>query len=227
VARILDISPTVSPRIGVWPGDVEFSREVALDLEKGDNLTLSALRTTVHLGAHADAPNHYAKGGAGIGARSLEPYLGPCQVVTAKVERGGRVTPDMLTGGEVLDFGEGTDTAQQDAVKRLERELSSARSQAADAMAEAAAAEAEVITLKAQLARAGAAPAAASADHAEAVYGPASRELVLPGRVAEKLLDALERPDHYRGVVADVRRHLAIHHSYDRRVDELINAMRD
>lgn len=65
------------------------------------------------------------------------------------------------------------------------------------------------------------------ADHAEAVYGPASRELVLPGRVAEKLLDALARPDHYRGVVEDVRRHLAAHHSYDRRVDELIAAMRN
>jgi hypothetical protein len=65
------------------------------------------------------------------------------------------------------------------------------------------------------------------AAHAEAVYGPASRELVLPGRVAEKLLDALQRPDHYRGVVEDVRRHLAAHHSYDRRVDELIAAMRN
>ncbi|MBX2805729.1 MAG: glycosyltransferase [Hyphomicrobiales bacterium] len=65
------------------------------------------------------------------------------------------------------------------------------------------------------------------ADHAEAVYGPASRELVLPGRVAEKIADALERPDRYREIVADIRRHLAVHHSYDRRVDELITAMRD
>ena len=35
-------------------------------------------------------------------------------------------------------------------------------------------------------------------DHAEAVYGPAARELTLPDSVAEKLLDALHRPDHYR-----------------------------
>ena len=35
-------------------------------------------------------------------------------------------------------------------------------------------------------------------DFAEAVYGPAGRELTLPGRVAEKVLDALQRPDHYR-----------------------------
>lgn len=63
-------------------------------------------------------------------------------------------------------------------------------------------------------------------DHAAAVYGPAARELTLPGRVAEKLLDALQRPDHYRGVVQDVRRHLATHYSYDQRVEELATLMR-
>jgi len=63
-------------------------------------------------------------------------------------------------------------------------------------------------------------------DLAVAVYGAPARELILPGRVAEKLLDALRRPDHYRGVVEDVRRHLAAHYSYDRRVEELVAAMR-
>ena len=62
-------------------------------------------------------------------------------------------------------------------------------------------------------------------DHAEAVYGPAGRELVLSGNVAEKLLDALQRPDHYRDVVEDVRRHLIAHYSYDRRVEELVAAL--
>ena len=60
---------------------------------------------------------------------------------------------------------------------------------------------------------------------AEAVYGPAARELTLKGRVAEKILDALRRPDHYRGVVEDVRRHLLAHHSYRRRVEELVTAL--
>lgn len=64
------------------------------------------------------------------------------------------------------------------------------------------------------------------ADHAEAVYGPAARELTLPGAVAEKLLDALRRPAHYRGVVEDVRRHLIAHYSYDRQVEELFAVLR-
>jgi hypothetical protein len=62
-------------------------------------------------------------------------------------------------------------------------------------------------------------------DLAEAVYGPAGLELTLPGRVAEKILDALKRPDHYRGIVEDVRRHLLTHHSYRRRVEELVAAL--
>lgn len=60
---------------------------------------------------------------------------------------------------------------------------------------------------------------------AEAVYGPAGRELTLPGRVAEKVLDALQRPDHYRGVVEDVRCHLVRHHSYRRRIEELVTTL--
>jgi hypothetical protein len=59
------------------------------------------------------------------------------------------------------------------------------------------------------------------------VYGPAAKELLLRGRVAEKLLDALARPEHYREVVGTVRQHLAANFSYDRRMDELVAAMSD
>jgi hypothetical protein len=59
-------------------------------------------------------------------------------------------------------------------------------------------------------------------DLAEEVYGPAGRELTLPGRVAEKVLDALRRPSHYQEIVAEVRRHLLAHHPYRRRVEELV-----
>lgn len=63
------------------------------------------------------------------------------------------------------------------------------------------------------------------AEHAAAVYGPAGRELTLKGRAREKLADALARPDHYRGLVHDVRRHLAHHHGYESRMHELVAAL--
>ncbi len=51
---IYDITPPITDALAVWPGDTPPSREVLLDLTKGDNITLSTLQATVHLGAHAD-----------------------------------------------------------------------------------------------------------------------------------------------------------------------------
>jgi arylformamidase len=91
--RIYDITPTVSPRLNVWPGDTPASREVLCELSQGAAVTLSTLRATVHLGAHADGPNHYDAGGRDIASQSLHHYLGPCVVVDANVARGSRVGP--------------------------------------------------------------------------------------------------------------------------------------
>jgi arylformamidase len=96
---IHDISPRVSPRIAVFPGDTPFARTVALDLAHGDNLTLSAVTTTVHVGAHCDAPSHYHRDGAPIDQRPLDLYLGPAQVVSVHRPGDGslRIRPENLT----------------------------------------------------------------------------------------------------------------------------------
>ncbi|MGE0443226.1 MAG: cyclase family protein [Gemmatimonadales bacterium] len=93
---LYDITPIVSPRLGVWPGDTPVSRQVLLDLARGDTVTLSSLTGTVHLGAHTDAPSHYGLEGRDIAAQPLDRYLGRCQVVRAAVGRGERVTAAML-----------------------------------------------------------------------------------------------------------------------------------
>ena len=95
-AVLYDISPLVSPRLGVWPGDTPPSRELLLELARGDTVTLSTLRATVHLGAHADAPSHFAPGGATIDRQPLDAYLGPAQVIHAAGRRGRRLTPSDL-----------------------------------------------------------------------------------------------------------------------------------
>ncbi len=93
---LIDISPAISPRLAVWPGDVGFRREVALDMARGDNLTLSSITATVHLGAHADAPSHYARDGEDIAARDLDRYFGDCQVLRVSLPRGARITPEHI-----------------------------------------------------------------------------------------------------------------------------------
>lgn len=101
IERIYDISPVVSARTAVFPGDTPFRRDVSLDFKKGDNLVLSSIATTVHVGAHTDAPNHYHRNGIGIDQRSLHYYLGPAQVITVRIARGERIRPEHLNAVEI------------------------------------------------------------------------------------------------------------------------------
>jgi arylformamidase len=94
---IYDISPPISERLAVWPGDTPFRREILLDMQRGDNITLSTIHATVHLGAHADAPSHYGAAAPAIHERGLDYYLGACQVMRIDVPRATRMTPAMLT----------------------------------------------------------------------------------------------------------------------------------
>lgn len=93
---IHDITPTISESLAVWPGDVPLTREVNMDIGRGDVVTLSSLRATCHLGAHADAPSHYGKNAATMEQCPLEPYVGKCQVIHVSAERNGRVAFDDL-----------------------------------------------------------------------------------------------------------------------------------
>ncbi|MBL8747334.1 MAG: cyclase family protein [Phycisphaerae bacterium] len=88
---LYDLTPPITDRLAVWPGDEPPTRDVKCHLKDGASVTLSALHSTVHLGAHADGANHYGVDAPGIEAMPLERYLGPCQVVTARVGRGERV----------------------------------------------------------------------------------------------------------------------------------------
>ena len=88
--KIIDISPRISAKLAVWPGDVPVTREVAFDMKRGDVVTLSALRATVHLGAHADAPSHYSLDGRTMEQQPLELYWGKCEVI--------KVNPRATTG---------------------------------------------------------------------------------------------------------------------------------
>ncbi|MEC9475765.1 MAG: cyclase family protein [Planctomycetota bacterium] len=86
--NLIDISPSLNPSIAVFPGDSPLTREVLLDLRNDDNLTLSTMRSTVHLGSHLDAPSHYDVDGISIEQVDLERCIGPVDVMRVDVERG-------------------------------------------------------------------------------------------------------------------------------------------
>ncbi len=98
---LIDISPLVDESIEVWPGDTPYAHRRTLDIANGDNLTLSEIRTTLHVGAHADAPNHCLERGGDIASRSLDAYVGRCAVVHVERVGGRRIVPEDIAGKRI------------------------------------------------------------------------------------------------------------------------------
>jgi arylformamidase len=101
----LDISPLLSERIAVWPGDTPYRRTPVSEpgtLPSGSGpsweLLVSSIHTTLHVGAHADAPNHFEPGALGIDRVPLGPYRGACEVVSVILPPGGVIQPSDLGG---------------------------------------------------------------------------------------------------------------------------------
>ncbi len=94
--RVYDLTPLIDAALPVWPGDSPVRREVLMDMKRGDSITLSTFHGTVHLGAHADAPSHYGTSAPSIETRSLDFYLGLCQLMRLSVPRRGLVRPSDL-----------------------------------------------------------------------------------------------------------------------------------
>lgn len=67
----------------MFPGDTPYSQRWSATLGPGCPVNVAAITLSPHVGAHADAPLHYAADGAPIGAVPLAPYLGRCRVIHA------------------------------------------------------------------------------------------------------------------------------------------------
>jgi Glycosyl transferases group 1 len=61
------------------------------------------------------------------------------------------------------------------------------------------------------------------ASHVRDIYGDAAIELVLADDATEQIVGVLRKPDRYRDVIEELRRHLARHHSFTARVRELVS----
>jgi arylformamidase len=98
---LIDISPPIDATIAVWPGDTPFAQTFKAQMSAGENLTLSDVRTTLHVGAHTDAASHYVPDGEDIASRSLDYYVGRCDVVHVNVARGERILPRHIEGKRI------------------------------------------------------------------------------------------------------------------------------
>lgn len=92
--RVIDISRWIDEDTAVWPGDVAFSSRTVSSLAEGAPFASACFTMSAHLGTHADAPAHVIEGGAPIGRRPLEAYVGPARVMDLPGR--GEVGPDAL-----------------------------------------------------------------------------------------------------------------------------------
>ena len=81
--RLWDISPPVHEGAPVFPGDTPYRQRWAASIGPGCPVNVSEITLSPHVGAHADAPLHYAPDGATIGDVDLTPFLGRCRVIHA------------------------------------------------------------------------------------------------------------------------------------------------
>ncbi|WAC75402.1 arylformamidase [Roseateles sp. SL47] len=78
-----DISPVIAPDAPIFPGDEPYALRWTARLSPDCPVNLSAITLSPHVGAHADAPLHYANGAPAAADVALDAYLGPCRVIHA------------------------------------------------------------------------------------------------------------------------------------------------
>ena len=93
--RIWDISPPIDENAAVFPGDTAYAQRLHFSLSPDCPVNVNSITLSPHTGAHADAPLHYAAGGATSGELALEPYLGRCRVIHC-LDAGPLVRPEHL-----------------------------------------------------------------------------------------------------------------------------------
>lgn len=93
--KLWDISPLVSTTTPPFPGDVAYSHNWTARIGPACPVNLGVIQMSPHIGAHADAPLHYADGATGIAQVDLAPYLGLCRVIHA-IDCGTQVRSEHL-----------------------------------------------------------------------------------------------------------------------------------
>ena len=93
--QYIDISPVLRASTAVFPGDTPFERTVNMSFKQGQHIDLSDVKTSLHVGAHTDAPSHYHGDGKTIDQRNLSLYMGPCQVIEVE-GKPSRIQPESI-----------------------------------------------------------------------------------------------------------------------------------
>jgi arylformamidase len=84
VKTLIDISPSLTLGIGVFPGDAAFAVSQTFTIGPNCPVNVASFSMSTHCGAHVDAPLHYDPAGAGIDMLDLGDFIGPARVIDAR-----------------------------------------------------------------------------------------------------------------------------------------------
>jgi arylformamidase len=79
--RLYDISLTITEDLPTWPGDPEIKLEKISQIKEGEMANLTHISTSVHVGTHVDAPDHFLGNGETVEKIPLDLLVGPALVV--------------------------------------------------------------------------------------------------------------------------------------------------
>ena len=79
--RLYDISLTITEDLPTWPGDPDIKLEKISQIKEGETANLTHISTSVHVGTHVDAPDHFLGNGETVEKIPLDLLVGPALVV--------------------------------------------------------------------------------------------------------------------------------------------------
>lgn len=97
--RLHDVSLSITTDLPTWPGDPGVKMEKVSQIEDGELVNLTHLSTSVHVGTHVDAPNHFLRNGETVEKIPLDLMVGPARVIEILTEQA--ITADDLRSAGV------------------------------------------------------------------------------------------------------------------------------
>jgi arylformamidase len=81
---MIDITLPLGTETPAWPGDNPLDIEWTLHFDRGDDVSVSRVSLSPHVGTHADAPAHYDHRGPSTDGFELAAFIGPARVIDAR-----------------------------------------------------------------------------------------------------------------------------------------------
>jgi len=82
--ELIDITIPFRDGMVHWPSDFAPRIERIMDVDRGDEVTISKLQVLSHTGTHIDAPLHFVPKGGTIDEMPLDTMIGPARVIEIK-----------------------------------------------------------------------------------------------------------------------------------------------